>query len=155
MALLSNLQKSFETFVVVMTKRELAEYVKAVISKLPSPREISEDVARNKMEFIREIVNSELFIEDGKVICLTRQSLIILTQDTFYWNFLHEFLLLCWTFAVLVYLDLGVISNINFTILPFWNYQKQAKFSHFYHIFWFFPHRICFSFIHVSMKVLI
>ncbi|XP_052676419.1 dedicator of cytokinesis protein 3-like isoform X2 [Crassostrea angulata] len=64
MALLSNLQKSFETFVVVMTKRELAEYVKAVISKLPSPREISEDVARNKMEFIREIVNSELFIDD-------------------------------------------------------------------------------------------
>lgn len=64
MALLSNLQKSFETFVVVMTKRELAEYVKAVISKLPSPREISEDVARNKMEFIREIVNSELFTDD-------------------------------------------------------------------------------------------
>lgn len=77
MALLSNLQKSFETFVVVMTKRELAEYVKVVISKLPSPREISEDVARNKMEFIREIVNSELFIDDGKVICLTRQSLYL------------------------------------------------------------------------------
>uniref|UniRef100_K1Q5Z2 Dedicator of cytokinesis protein 4 n=1 Tax=Magallana gigas TaxID=29159 RepID=K1Q5Z2_MAGGI len=68
MALLSNLQKSFETFVVVMTKRELAEYVKAVISKLPSPREISEDVARNKMEFIREIVNSELFIDDGDLL---------------------------------------------------------------------------------------
>jgi hypothetical protein len=70
MALLSNLQKSFETFVVVMSRRQLAEHVKAIISKLPSPREISEDVARNKMEFLREIVNSDLFLDDGK-LCIS------------------------------------------------------------------------------------
>ncbi|XP_061187697.1 dedicator of cytokinesis protein 3-like isoform X2 [Saccostrea echinata] len=64
MALLSNMRKSFETFVVIMTKKQLADYVKAVISKLPPQREISEDVARNKMEFIREIVNSDLFLDD-------------------------------------------------------------------------------------------
>ncbi|XP_056000807.1 dedicator of cytokinesis protein 3-like isoform X2 [Ostrea edulis] len=83
MALLSNLQKSFETFVVVMSRRQLAEHVKAVISKLPSPREISEDVARNKMEFLREIVNSDLFLDDESrsvmlPLCLTqvRQCLV-------------------------------------------------------------------------------
>lgn len=55
-----------------MIKREFVEYVKAVIFKLFFLWEILEDVVRNKMEFIREIVNFEFFIDDGKVICLIR-----------------------------------------------------------------------------------
>nr|XP_022300007.1 dedicator of cytokinesis protein 3-like isoform X2 [Crassostrea virginica] len=87
MALLSNLQKSFETFVVVMSKRQLAEYVNSVISKLPPLREISEDVARNRMEFIREVVNSDLFTDDESrgiilPLCLT-QVRHCLIQKTF------------------------------------------------------------------------
>lgn len=80
MALLSNLQKSFETFVVVMSKRQLAEYVNSVISKLPPLREISEDVARNRMEFIREVVNSDLFTDDGKEILIMSSTITSLSQ---------------------------------------------------------------------------
>ncbi|KAJ8302317.1 hypothetical protein KUTeg_021304 [Tegillarca granosa] len=64
MALLSNLHKVYGPLMTVITQPKMAELVRDVINQMPNKREIPEDVHRNKMEFIQETINSDLFKND-------------------------------------------------------------------------------------------
>ncbi|XP_060079192.1 dedicator of cytokinesis protein 4-like [Ylistrum balloti] len=64
MALLSNLHLAYGPLRGVLTLREMAELVVMVITRMPKSKELPEDVQRNKLEFIQETVNSELFQAD-------------------------------------------------------------------------------------------
>ncbi|XP_069142265.1 dedicator of cytokinesis protein 4-like [Argopecten irradians] len=64
MALLSNLHCVYTPLRSVLTLREMADFIIMVITKMPKSKELPEDVQRNKLEFIQETVNSELFQAD-------------------------------------------------------------------------------------------
>ncbi|XP_033744691.1 dedicator of cytokinesis protein 4-like isoform X3 [Pecten maximus] len=64
MALLSNLHCVYRPLRTVLTLREMAELIVMVITRMPKSKELPEDVQRNKLEFIQETVNSELFQAD-------------------------------------------------------------------------------------------
>ncbi|XP_021369195.1 dedicator of cytokinesis protein 4-like isoform X3 [Mizuhopecten yessoensis] len=64
MALLSNLHRAYGPLRSVLTLREMADLVVLVITRMPKSKELPEDVQRNKLDFIQETVNSELFEAD-------------------------------------------------------------------------------------------
>ncbi|KAK3103457.1 hypothetical protein FSP39_019400, partial [Pinctada imbricata] len=61
MALLANLHKAFEPLSSVLKKSEIAEFVVQVMTQ--KHKDMPDDVARNKMEFIKEILNANIFMD--------------------------------------------------------------------------------------------
>jgi hypothetical protein len=53
----------------LITKRELADQVRDVIIQLPKAKDLVVEIRRTKMEFIQKTVNSDLFKDDGMIIC--------------------------------------------------------------------------------------
>ncbi|XP_052072958.1 dedicator of cytokinesis protein 4-like isoform X6 [Mytilus californianus] len=64
MELLSNLHKCYEPLMELITKRELADQVRDVITHLPKAKDLPVEIRRTKMEFIQKTVNSDLFRDD-------------------------------------------------------------------------------------------
>ena len=56
----------------LITKRELADHVRDVIIQLPKAKDLVVEIRRTKMEFIQNTVNSDLFKDDGMIICNTK-----------------------------------------------------------------------------------
>ena len=69
MELLSNLHECYVPLMELITKRELADQVRDVIIQLPKAKDLVVEIRRTKMEFIRKTVNSDLFKDDGMIIC--------------------------------------------------------------------------------------
>ena len=69
MELLSNLHKCYVPLMELITKRELADQVRDVIIQLPKAKDLVVEIRRTKMEFIQKTVNSDLFKDDGMIIC--------------------------------------------------------------------------------------
>lgn len=65
MALLSNLHKVYVSLRNVLSLKDLAEEVELVIKSMPRSKDLPEDIQRNKLDFIKETVNSDLFQADG------------------------------------------------------------------------------------------
>lgn len=69
MELLSNLHNCYVPLMELITKRELADHVRDVILQLPKAKDLVVEIRRTKMEFIQKTVNSDLFKDDGMIIC--------------------------------------------------------------------------------------
>ena len=69
MELLSNLHECYVPLMELITKRELADQVRDVIIQLPKAKDLVVEIRRTKMEFIQKTVNSDLFKDDGMIIC--------------------------------------------------------------------------------------
>jgi len=69
MELLSNLHNCYVPLMELITKRELADQVRDVIIQLPKAKDLVVEIRRTKMEFIQKTVNSDLFKDDGMIIC--------------------------------------------------------------------------------------
>jgi len=48
-----------------LSLKDLAEEVELVIKSMPRSKDLPEDIQRNKLDFIKETVNSDLFQADG------------------------------------------------------------------------------------------
>jgi len=69
MELLANLHECYVPLMELITKRELADQVRDVIIQLPKTKDLVVEIRRTKMEFIKKTVNSDLFKDDGMIIC--------------------------------------------------------------------------------------